>query len=124
MGGGFYDSDRATFRSVSEGYRTKSTHEIFTSRSLDNGMDPKNAKLRESCDSAEHPESIAIILALDETGSMGHIPKHLIQDGLPKIMSKILQKGIKDPQILFLGIGDHEVDSAPLQVGQFESSDE
>ena len=39
-------------------------------------------------------------------------------------MDKIIQSGIKDPQVLFLAIGDHECDTSPLQVGQFESSDE
>jgi hypothetical protein len=39
-------------------------------------------------------------------------------------MEKIIKGGVKDPQVLFLGIGDHECDSFPLQVGQFESSDE
>jgi hypothetical protein len=39
-------------------------------------------------------------------------------------MDKIIPNGIKDPQILFLGIGDHECDNSPLQVGQFESSDD
>lgn len=40
------------------------------------------------------------------------------------MMESIIKKGIADPQVLFMGIGDHECDQAPLQVGQFESSDE
>jgi hypothetical protein len=47
-----------------------------------------------------------------------------VKDGLPTIMDGIIQKGLKDPQLLFLAIGDHECDTSPLQVGQFESSDE
>jgi hypothetical protein len=39
-------------------------------------------------------------------------------------MDKIFQGGEKDPQILFVAVGDHECDNSPLQVGQFESSDE
>jgi hypothetical protein len=80
--------------------------------------------MRESRDSAEHPNSLALVLALDVTGSMGSVPRHLVKEGLPTIMGTIIQRGILDPQLLFLGIGDHECDSAPLQVGQFESSDE
>ena len=38
-------------------------------------------------------------------------------------MGKIIQNGELDPQVLFLGIGDHECDQAPLQISQFESSD-
>lgn len=54
---------------------------------------------------------------------MGHIPHLLIKDGLPKLIGGIIQAGIPDPALLFLGIGDHEVDDAPLQVAQFESGD-
>ncbi|CEJ67839.1 hypothetical protein BN1195_00119 [Chryseobacterium oranimense G311] len=39
-------------------------------------------------------------------------------------MGGIIQGGVPDPALLFLGIGDHECDSYPLQVGQFESGDE
>ena len=35
-----------------------------------------------------------------------------------------MEAGIEDPQVLFLGIGDFIYDTAPLQVGQFESSAE
>ena len=48
----------------------------------------------------------------------------LIKEGLPKIISQIIQQGVKDITLLFLAIGDHEVDGYPLQVGQFESGDE
>ena len=47
----------------------------------------------------------------------------MIGHGLPKIVSGIMEAGILHPQILFMAVGDH-VDRAPLQVGQFESSDE
>jgi hypothetical protein len=87
-------------------------------------MDPKNIKVRESRDSAEHPESVAIIIALDVTGSMGSIPESIVRRGLPTLMDSMIQAGIKDPQVLFMGIGDHVYDRAPLQVGQFESSAE
>lgn len=124
MGGGYYSITNRTTRAESSGYYDKSRDEIFTQRTLHNEMSPKNAQLRESCDSAEHPNSVAIILGLDVTGSMGSIPHHLVKDGLPHIMGNIIQHGINDPQLLFLGIGDHECDRYPLQVGQFESSDE
>ncbi len=124
MGGGSYSvADRAT-RSKTMGYDTKATHEIFKAKSVDVLMDPKNTELRESRDNNEHPESVSIVLGLDVTGSMGHIPHQLVKEGLPNIMGRIIQVGIPDPQLLFLGIGDHECDRYPLQVGQFESSDE
>jgi hypothetical protein len=48
----------------------------------------------------------------------------MVQKGLPKVIEALIAAGIPDPQILFLGIGDHECDDYPLQVGQFESGDE
>ncbi|MBF0469315.1 MAG: hypothetical protein HQK61_10610 [Desulfamplus sp.] len=124
MGMGAYSlSSRAT-RSQAMGYDTKSVHEIFSQRSINNAMNPYGVRLRESRDSKEHPDSVSIILALDVTGSMGSIPHHLVKEGLPKIMGNIIQSGTRDPQLLFLAIGDHECDQSPLQVGQFESNDE
>ena len=123
---GEYDSNVRLFNNISKGvnYKNMSRDEIFKQKSVNNAMNPYNVKLRESRDSDEHPESLAIILALDVTGSMGSIPLHLIRDGLPEIMGNIIQSGIKHPQVLFLAVGDHECDSAPLQISQFESSDE
>lgn len=123
MGYGSYSMESRVARAASEGYETKSIHEIFQQQRIYREMDPHGVIIRESRDSEEHPNSVAIILALDETGSMGRIPHALIKTGLPTIMSSIIEAGIPDPQLLFLGIGDHKVDSAPLQVSQFESSD-
>lgn len=129
MGGGSYSiSNRVHNLTATYGdadyYKKAPVREIFHERSMNNAMDPKDVDIRESRDSAEHPNSLAIILALDVTGSMGSIPHFLVKTGLPEIMDGIIQKGVKDPQLLFLGVGDHTCDRAPLQVGQFESSDE
>jgi len=124
MGGGSFSFKNYTTRAVTNGYHTKSTHEVFSQRNINNAMNPYGVKMRESRDSAEHPNSMAIVLGLDVTGSMGTVPHHLVKEGLPTLVDKVIKKGIADPQILFLGIGDHEWDTSPLQVGQFESSDE
>lgn len=124
MGGGFYSTECRSNRAMASGYFTKSKEDIFEEKSLTNEMNPRNVKIRESRDSKEHPQSLAIVLGLDVTGSMGTVPHYLVQNGLPAIMGKIIQNGINDPQMLFMGIGDHECDRTPLQVGQFESSDE
>lgn len=120
--GGYSSSNRAT-RAVSSGFYSKSTAEIF-SRNFNSSMNPNGVDIRESRDSDEHPLSIPVIIALDVTGSMGHIPHHLVKDGLPHIVQTVIDEGVAHPQILFMGIGDHTCDRAPLQVGQFESSDE
>jgi hypothetical protein len=123
---GDYDSsiraNKAALRGID--YSKASRSEIFKSRSMNNAMSPYDVDIRESRDSEEHPNSLAIIIALDVTGSMGTIPHYLIKNGLPDIMGNLIQRGIKDPQVMFLAIGDHECDNAPLQVSQFESSDE
>lgn len=124
MGSGSYSSEDRTVRACASGFFTKPTSEIFKARNINNAMNPNGVIVREARDSKEHPNSLAIILALDVTGSMGSVPHHLVKDGLPNVMDGIIKNGIKDPQVLFMGIGDHECDRSPLQVGQFESSDE
>lgn len=124
MGGGGYSSSARSTRAVEYGFYTKSRDEVFSSREIPQEMNPNGVVLRESRDSEEHPYSFPIIIALDMTGSMGHVPHYLVKDGLPLIMDTLLQKGIDHPQVLFMGIGDYEFDQAPLQIGQFESSDQ
>lgn len=140
MGGGSYSYNNAVSRSVDKGWATnsiasstgadmstyarKSLDSVFVQRQVHQDMRSVGIEVRESRDSEEHPESLAIIIALDVTGSMQDVPYHLIGEGFPKLMDKIIQAGVKDPQVMFLAIGDHNYDEAPLQVGQFESSDE
>ena len=121
MGGGFYSFDRASARSVS--YQSQSREQIFSNRSIDPLMVIKD-KVRESCDSEEHPTSYPVIIGLDVTGSMGRVPENLIKEAFPEIMKTIMEKGVEHAQICFVGIGDHYSDQAPIQVGQFETSDE
>ncbi len=84
-------------------------------------LNPLGAKFRESRDSAEHPNSVAIGVLFDVTGSMRDIPVRL-QKKLPQLLGLLLRKGyVEDPQILFGAIGDATCDAVPLQVGQFES---
>ncbi len=82
-------------------------------------MDPKSV-IRESRDSAAHPESLAIKVAIDVTGSMQNNPK-IFQKALPRLMGLLLKNGIEHPQIMFSAIGDATCDRVPFQVGQFES---
>lgn len=123
MGLGKYSATSRAVRADSLGYGTKSAREIFKERNMNSAMNPAGVDIRESRDSDEHPLSLSIVLGLDVTGSIGSIPHYLIKEGLPNIMASIIESGVKHPQLMFLGIGDHECDKAPLQVGQFESSD-
>jgi len=97
---------------------------VFTSSRLDKTLDPKGVKVRESRDSDKHPESNAVAVFFDETGSMGSIPQQFAMKELPDLMKLLYAKGyIAHPQVLFGAIGDASglSEEAPLQVGQFES---
>lgn len=101
-----------------------SADDIFTNNRTGRANDqmlPKDLKFRESRDSDVHPESLAIAVFLDETGSMGRIPEILVREKLGPLMNTLIDHGVAHPQILFGGIGDHHSDRYPLQVGQFES---
>jgi hypothetical protein len=127
MGGPRYNVASAyTSRDVKKSF-TKTIDQNFTQNKLrkaHNLMKSQGIILRESRDNEQNPLTIPIIFVMDLTGSMGSIPQHLIQDGLPKLVGGIIQKMTNmSPAILFLGVGDHECDDEPLQVGQFESGD-
>lgn len=101
-----------------------SADDIFTNNRTgraDPRMLPKGVQFRESRDSDIHPESLAVAVFLDETGSMGRIPEVLVREKLGALMNTLIDHGVAHPQILFGGIGDHVSDEYPLQVGQFES---
>lgn len=121
MGGGCYSYMKDYQRKMSNA--SHSREEIFTQSSMSSEMSIVN-NIRECRDSEEHPESLPIIIALDVTGSMGRVPHSLITGGFPEIMKKIMDEGVAHPQVCFVGIGDQYSDRAPIQVGQFESSDE
>lgn len=122
MGGTSFSS--SAYADLSRSYATKSRTAIFTNRDISPDMDPKDMKFRECRDSDAHPNSFPIIVALDETGSMGSIPENLIKNKLGKLMEILINNGVKDASICFVGIGDHITDNYPLQVGQFESGTE
>jgi hypothetical protein len=124
MGRGTYSSVTRSVRADSLGYHTKSANELFQSGNINNAMDPHGLVVREARDSEDHPNSYPLIVGLDVTGSMGSIPHYLLKEGMDDMVQGIIDNGISDPQLLFLGVGDHTCDKAPLQVGQFESSDE
>ena len=123
MGYSGWSGDAYTNLTSSKNYASKSAADIF-SKSISSDMTPLNLGIRESRDSDEHPESLAVMVFLDETGSMGRIPEAIVKDKLGALMNTIIDNGVKHPQIFFGAIGDHISDSSPLQVGQFESGTE
>ena len=80
--------------------------------------------MRESRDSDAHPNSVAVGVIFDVTGSMGVVPQLFITK-LGAIMNLLVKKGyLEDPQILYGAVGDETSDYVPLQIGQFESGNE
>ncbi len=119
MGSAKWSSE--AYSHLKSSYSSKRRDEIFSKKEMDSLMSPMNIKYREARDSDSHPNTIPIIIALDVTGSMGHIPEFLIKEKLGTLIETLLKHGVNDPAILFCAIGDHRFDSAPLQIGQFES---
>lgn len=102
--------------------KTKTREEIFSSSHMLEKFDPKKITVRESRDSALNPNSNAIIVALDVTGSMGINAEQLARNGLGVMVEEIIKrKPVSDPHVMCMGIGDVKYDSAPLQVTQFEA---
>lgn len=91
---------------------------LYRSRGLVSELNPRNV-MRECVDSEEHPNTIPVILALDVTGSMGSAAEAVAKQ-LNDIMSN-LYKNISDVEFCIMAIGDLAFDSAPIQIGQFES---
>lgn len=89
-------------------------------------MDPANLKrgVRESRDSEAHPQSNAVAVLFDVTGSMHAVPR-MLQQNLCTLFNLLLRhEYLTDPAVLMGGIGDATCDLAPLQVGQFEAGNE
>lgn len=120
MGSGTFDP--AAYRSFAASTASKTTDEIYASRSINKNLDPKGVKMRESRDSADNPNSTPVIVALDVTGSMGIIADVIAREGLGTLFKEILdRKPITDPHLMFMAVGDANYDAAPLQVSQFEA---
>lgn len=120
MGSGSFS--RSAYADYSLNVSGSSRDEVFTQRTIYTKLDPNNMGVRESRDSADHPESTPIIVLTDVTGSMGSVPHELIKNGVGRLIDGLFETlPVKDPQILFGGIGDIDCDRAPLQVTQFES---
>ncbi|MFE8602649.1 VWA domain-containing protein [Archangium violaceum] len=122
MGHGNYSSE--AHEALLRGRAQLPAQQVFQQKSCHPLMNPKGVRVRESRDSAEHPNSLGIVFALDVTGSMGTIPKLLATQLLPKFMKVLTDCRVPDPQLLFMAVGDATSDNAPLQAGQFESTAE
>ncbi len=122
MGYGNYSQD--AHLALLQRRQTLPSQKVFRQYECHPLMNPKGVRARECRDSAEHPQSLGIVFALDVTGSMGDIPRLLATQQLPKFMKVLEDCKVPDPQLLFTAVGDATSDTAPLEVGQFESTAE
>src|ERR1700733_13865411 len=69
-------------------------------RAVHQKMNPRGVLVRESRDSEAHPESHAVGVLFDVTGSMQTVPR-ILQQHLPSLMGLLIRKGyLEHPQIL------------------------
>ena len=92
--------------------------QIFTQRVLHPKLNPMNV-MRECCDSADHPRTVPVILALDVTGSMGPASAEVAKK-MNEVMTRLYET-LPDVEFLVMGIGDLNYDRAPIQMSQFEA---
>lgn len=129
MGGGTWDSDRYVSDTASR--RATSTPDFAYTATpaarfdVHDSFDPKRINKKpfgklESRDSKEHPESNAVFLDLDVTGS-NHTRAVDAQLALPNLMT-LLPKYLTDPQVAIAANDDYNVEPARcIQIADFES---
>lgn len=126
MGSGRFDSDtytRATSARASAGKKDFEYSDSATN--VHKNLDPKRIKDKpypklESRDSKEHPESNAVFVCFDVTGS--NIQNAIVaQKKLPNLMA-LLEQYLSDPQVLIAANDDIEaVGVNSIQISEFES---
>jgi hypothetical protein len=121
MGSGYWSADVYETAERLRNGKSAFAYSDSGARSVHPDLDPFDVGKRESRDSDEHPNSLAIAVLFDVTGSMGAVPRAL-QKKLPKLLGLLKDsRYVQDPQLMFGAIGDATCDRAPLQIGQFES---
>lgn len=125
MGGGRFDSTKW------DTYATKSTAStkahgsrgVYSGTTVDKDLDPKNIKIRESRDSVANPNSTAIIIGLDMTGSMDTVLNQIVTKDLGVAFKELYtRKPVSDPHVCLMMFDDVVVqDKGVLQVSQFEA---
>jgi hypothetical protein len=122
MGGSRWDDKTWTTYSDTH-IKGKTVDKIYTRSTIKEELNPLDIKIRESRDSSVNPNSNAIIVALDVSGSMDPVLDTMAKKGLPTLFDEIYsRKPVTDPHIMLMGVGDVEAgDRYPLQVTQFEA---
>jgi hypothetical protein len=116
-------TDWAKYETFAAGKRAAADYRAaYAARKINPYLDPQNFFMRESRSSVANPNPTPIIIALDNSGSMGQYAKELAEAGLGKFLRETFdRKPVTDPHIMFQVFGDVKCDRAPLQASQFEA---
>ncbi len=121
MGGGMPDFVELRGRAETRAHQAPS--QIFERSGPDERMSARQIKARESLASDTNPHPLPIVVFLDTSGSMGHVPTELSRGGLIQFLNRITSLGAagqQQPQICYSAVADYN-DAAPFQFGQFEA---
>jgi hypothetical protein len=119
---GFPRMDPSEWETYTKRISTKPVAQLFTQRAMHDSLDPRTIAIRESCDSANNPQSTPIIVGVDHTGSLGRLSHVLVKTGLNTFAHEVYErKPVTDPHLMLMAVGDSYSDKAPLQVTQFET---
>lgn len=125
MGGGNFDSAQYKQQAkTAVEVRQKGNSTVFAT-SMQQELNPKDIKMSYS---KSGPFNIfrkvtTVAICLDVTGSMGGIPKKILEGDLGTLMERAEKIfGVENNlQICFAAVGDVKTDKAPFQVGRFET---
>lgn len=126
MGSGKWDN--TTYHKSSSTRAAKGVSDFAytsTAHSAHPNLDPRRINTKpfgklESRDSAEHPQSNAVFVSFDVTGS-NHARAVDAQKALPKLMD-LLHEALPDPQVAFAANDDYKVVGLnSIQISDFES---
>ena len=127
MGSGSWNSSTYASYTTSRGYSVNastgravldSVQDNFKQKTISEDLKPYKI-MRECCDTEEHPNTLPVILAIDNSGSMGSAATETAS-ALNNIMQELLAK-VDDVEFCVMGIGDLAYDEFPIQMSQFES---
>lgn len=121
MGYGSYQATDWQKLKQSRGINASSEVKDMFAKSAKDKYLPKYFDKRESFDSVDSPDSTPIIIAFDDTASMGYLAKEIATNALNKTILEIYdKKPVTNPHVCCAAFGNN-TDNAPLQVTQFEA---
>lgn len=121
MGYGSYKANDWQKLKQSKGINANSKVNELFGKTINEKYLPKYFETRESLDSEDSPNSTPIIIAFDDTASMGYLAEEIASNSLNKTILEIYdKKPVTNPHICCATFGNN-TDRVPLQVTQFEA---